>query len=51
MKDPSDITSNPIIINKHLLESLIQQQIYSDIQPKGMQLGLRPWYLTTQACK
>ena len=34
MKNPSDITSNPISINKHLLESLIQQQTYSDIQPQ-----------------
>ena len=33
-KYPSIETSNPIIINKHLLESLIQQQIYFDIQPK-----------------
>ena len=32
MKNPSDITSNPISINKHLLGSLIQQQTYSDIQ-------------------
>ena len=34
MKNPSDITSNPISINKHLLGSLIQQQTYSDIQPQ-----------------
>ena len=34
MKNPSDITSNPISTNKHLLGSLIQQQTYSDIQPQ-----------------